>query len=311
MLRKIAHLTLLASLIAFAVPAHAHAAGRGGVTDPKIGNDISFPQCGKTLPSGQAFGIVGVNGGKATTTNTCLATQLKWAQSTQTSSSVQPKVQLYVNTANPYNDIDAYKVTTWPKNNDDPAGVSTLNNANPSQNNPYGACSGTTTGNGYDNSYACSWQYGWNRSVEAVRYFKDTAATVSGLSVNPADYKWWLDVETMNSWQAPSSSPEALAKNAATLEGFKQYYDSLGVPNVGLYSTVYQWGQIAGTNVTNPPAAYPALASNLKNLDSWLAGASSATDAKKRCTTANGLTGGKVTLYQYISRNLDYNYSCI
>ena len=31
------------------------------------GNDISFPQCGKTYPSGQAFGIVGVNGGKAST----------------------------------------------------------------------------------------------------------------------------------------------------------------------------------------------------------------------------------------------------
>src|SRR5438105_13852995 len=44
-----------------------------------VGNDISYPQCGKTLPTKQAFGIVGVNGGIATTTNGCLTTQLKWA----------------------------------------------------------------------------------------------------------------------------------------------------------------------------------------------------------------------------------------
>ena len=36
------------------------------------GNDISFPQCGKTYPSGQAFAIVGVNGGKASKTSNLL-----------------------------------------------------------------------------------------------------------------------------------------------------------------------------------------------------------------------------------------------
>ena len=33
------------------------------------GNDISYPQCGKALPSGQAFGIVAVNEGLPNNTN--------------------------------------------------------------------------------------------------------------------------------------------------------------------------------------------------------------------------------------------------
>ena len=37
------------------------------------GNDVSYPQCGKSFPSGQAFGIVGVNDGLANNANPCLA----------------------------------------------------------------------------------------------------------------------------------------------------------------------------------------------------------------------------------------------
>ena len=34
-----------------------------------IGHDVSTPQCGRTLPEIGAFGIVGVNGGRAFTRN--------------------------------------------------------------------------------------------------------------------------------------------------------------------------------------------------------------------------------------------------
>src|SRR5216683_2175263 len=68
-------------------------------TITKVGNDISYPQCGQILPNGQGFGIVGINGGLATTDNPCLSTELLWAnQSLGTPN--QAKVQLYVNTGN-------------------------------------------------------------------------------------------------------------------------------------------------------------------------------------------------------------------
>src|SRR5205823_326767 len=106
-------------------------------TPTKVGNDISYPQCGKTLPTGHGFGIVGVNGGIATTTNPCLSVELLWAgQAIGTVN--QAKVQLYVNTGNP----GGLNTASWPQNNIDPLG-----NTAP---NPNGICDGS-------DSLACSW----------------------------------------------------------------------------------------------------------------------------------------------------------
>src|ERR1700721_3395014 len=90
------------------------------------GNDVSYPQCGRVLPSGQAFGIVAVNEGLGNTTNPCLATQIVWAQASSGKTS-QPRVSLYVNTGNPGN----HGVTDWPATNNNPLG------ANPAR-APYG-----------------------------------------------------------------------------------------------------------------------------------------------------------------------------
>jgi hypothetical protein len=107
---------------------------------------------------------------------------------------------------------------------------------------------------------------------------------------------WWLDVETTNTWQANKLA------NAADLEGMTAYFQSIGA-KVGLYSTNYQWNQIVG-------AVKPD--SNLNNLKSWIAGASSETSAKSMCSTAKPLTANSpVILTQFVSRNLDYDYSCI
>ncbi len=59
------------------------------------GYDVSFPQCGKSLPRDGSFGIVGVTSGLPWSANPCLATQYKWADSKASAPS------LYVNTANP------------------------------------------------------------------------------------------------------------------------------------------------------------------------------------------------------------------
>jgi hypothetical protein len=284
-----------------------------------LGNDISWPQCGKPYPKGQAFGIVGVNGGKTTNTNPCLADQLRWAAGSTAAIASQPKVQVYVNTANPGEVLQQYAVTTWPTNNVDPRGRTTLGNENTLLNNPYGICA-TTEGayNGYTNDMACSWQYGWNRAVEAVdARFKPAARSaiasgVKGITENPADYIWWLDVETMNSWQGENDAEgtpgltEKRARNTATLEAMKSFFASENAVKVGLYSTGYQWGRIVGGNLSGAITGQ-----NLSGLDSWLAGAANLSDAQKRCTTSAPLTqGGKVTLVQYIAKNVDYNYAC-
>ena len=59
------------------------------------GFDVSYPQCGKTLPSTkQGFAIVGIAGGAPLTRNKCRAAQWSWAQQ-------QSGAAVYVNTSDP------------------------------------------------------------------------------------------------------------------------------------------------------------------------------------------------------------------
>ncbi len=245
-----------------------------------LGNDISYPQCGRRLPPNHAFGIVGVNGGKANIPNTCLGEQLKWAHRA-VGGTTQPKAQLYVNTANPGEVID--QVTTWPTSS--------------TADNPYHAsapCDGA-------NSLSCSWQYGRNRAIADIDEFFVSAANGANVDSNPSHYVWWLDVETMNTWQ--SGSDAALARNVASLEGMTAAFKSRDITSVGIYSTNYQWGVIVGNQVSTT--------SNLNYTKNWLAGGGNLTGAKNNCTKPSLTLGSTVTLTQFVSKNLDYNYSCV
>ena len=153
-----------AAVLAAAALALSWAAGpaRAAAADgPLLGADVSYPQCGGPLPTGQAFAIVGVNGGSAVTTNPCLATELEWGEQS-TGGTVHDDVQLYVNTGNPAGG------DLWPQTGS----------------NRYGDCDGS-------NSTACAYQYGWDRAWED--------ATMRGISY-PEQYMWWLDVEIANTW---------------------------------------------------------------------------------------------------------------
>jgi hypothetical protein len=153
--------TALVTALALAVSWSAGIAHAAPSVGPLEGVDVSYPQCGEPLPTGQAFALVGVNGGKPSTTNPCLADQLAWAAES-TGGTVHDDVQLYVNTANPAGG------DSWPR----------------SGSNYHGTCDGS-------NSRACAYQYGWDRAHEA--------ATSRGIS-HPEQYMWWLDVEVANSW---------------------------------------------------------------------------------------------------------------
>jgi hypothetical protein len=258
-------MTVMAALASLAiVNASAAAAYAAQASSTPTGNDVSYPQCGKKLPSGQAFGIVGVNDGLANTTNPCLAKEIAWAQASSGATS-QPPVSLYVNTANPGN-----LVADWPKNNTDPSGNTVTD--------PYGSCTG-------GDDQACAWQYGWNMA--------DLDAQFRGVS-NPGSYRWWLDVETINSWE-PSTQ-----HNRADLEGMVAYFKHLG-SDVGIYSTASQWGQIAGTVPSGTP---------LDSLKDWIPGARTLSQAKANCGSAPLTGGGQVTVTQWTTSPADSDYSC-
>ncbi|RJT81826.1 hypothetical protein D6T63_03430 [Arthrobacter cheniae] len=259
------------------------AAPASGTTD-LVGNDVSWPQCGKTLPSSTAFAIVGVNGGLANNTNPCLSAQLAWAEGATETSGVtaQPKVALYVNTANP-----GHAGSWWPSSNiiDDGKVIT----------NPYGACAPAEVGQPAPVNRACSYMYGY------VRAYQD--ATSRGVA-NPGPYFWWLDVETGNSWQTGTSSNPNLdgpSLNRANLEGMVAYFESITDSRVGIYSTGYQWGTIAGTVPSS---------SSLMGLPSWLAGSRTLRGAKSSCSLPGLTPGSRVSVTQYVSAGLDYNYSC-
>lgn len=306
---RLATATLLGVIALITVASSAEAAP----VDPsgRTGIDISFPQCDRGLPSDPSYVVVGVNGGTTATTNRCLVQQLAWAAAHVTGASPrQPGIQLYVNTANPGDVLEEYGVQTWPTDNVDPRGEDSSGATDVGHRNPYGSCVRTADRyRGYTNDLACSWQYGWNRAVEAVDERFGPAARAAGLSDSAADYTWWLDVETMNSWQRGSSG--AAARNTASIEGMARLYTSEGVQTLGLYSTGYQWRQIVGDTLSQPRTLRPSVGDNLVGLPSWLAGSSDADEAALRCTTATGLTGGPVVLNQYVVDDLDHSYSCV
>jgi hypothetical protein len=215
-----------------------------------LGYDVSYPQCNSRLPSGADFAIVGVTNGLPWSANPCLKTQFSWAES------LPNPAAFYTNTANP-GPISPY----WNR-----PGPRTC--ANPK--------SKTDTG--------CSYNYGWNAAEQAY----GVAVTATSAS-DARSHFWWLDVETMNSWNGSS------AANAATVRGYYDYLVSRGVPGVGVYSTFYQWNEITGG--LKLPAA-----------PSWVATVVSAKSAPKYCKT--GFTGGPVWLVQYPSKGFDANYVC-
>lgn len=271
----------LLSVTAFAARPITGGGSKPSPTPELVGYDISYPQCGKSLPTDHYFGIVGVNGGNAATANSCLADQLVWANKAKTGSN-QSKYQVYVNTANPGEVMN--QITTWPTTSSDTNGNVPVN--------PYGACNGA-------NDRACSWLYGWNRSIYTEGIFK-AAATSKGLNSNTADYVWWLDVETMNTWQ--SGSNEALIRNTAAIEGFGAYYESKSA-KIGLYSTAVQWTEITGNNISS--------ASKLNGLPNWRPSGASLANAKANCRVAPLTTGGSISLTQYVVKNIDHNHTCI
>ncbi len=289
----------------------SHGGGGGGSTTVTTGNDVSYPQCGSTLPSATAFGIVGVNGGLADTPNNCLgiadglsSSELYWALTTANGSTSQPTASLYVNTADPGNVYNGTPITDWPT----------------SGNTPYGTCTTTTvtlssgTTMVGENSPACAWQYGWNMATQDAGWLTAAATAIDKVvsqqvaPTSPGAYPWWLDVETANTWQSGSTGIEM---NVADLQGMVSALQSAGATTapdvVGAYSTSYQWGQIAGN--TDSPSLYNGVSNNLYGIPDWIPGARSSSGAQSNCSLPS-FTGGTVTVTQWFAHPVDGDVAC-
>lgn len=118
-----------------------------------------------------------------------------------------------------------------------------------------------------------AYNYGYAAAVDSINH-----AASQGVS----SAKWWLDVETENTWSSD------VMQNRQSIQGA---YDALvanGASLVGVYSTTAQWGTITGGWQNNWP--------------NW--GATTWTSAKqaKAYCTGREFTGGPTLLLQFIDR---------
>ena len=236
-----------------------------------VGYDVSFPQCGASLPTPAGFGVVGVNDGRPFTANPCLVTELQWAQTTLTASPA-----FYANTANP----GPSNNSAWPTSQQTPQ-----------------VCSG-------GDSVACAYDWGWNAAQNSFQdaVTAETQLGASSPSAAAAAAPWWLDVETGNSWEtlvtpgAPTSGE--FANDLAVIQGEVASFTSSGVAKVGIYSTSYQWATLVGPTGST-------FAAN----DAWVPGYATLAAAQAGCA-APSFTGGRVAMIQYPSNGLDGDYLC-
>ena len=307
--RVAAQAVIVAALVAgAATPAvaakptgHGGGGGGGGTSTP-TGNDVSYPQCGSSLPASPAFGIVGVTGGLANDLNPCFGpsstypsykeSELYWAVASTTGGTSQPKASLYVNTADPGNVYNGVVITDWP---------TSFSSADPS------ACTTTTvtlTGVTHtvgENSDGCAWQYGYNKATKDSAWLGTAASAINNQSPpvkvpgTANSYPWWLDVETANTWQSDT------AMNVADLQGMITGLKAAGARKVGAYSTSSQWDTITGGTSSSSGALY--------QIPNWIPGARTLSGAQANCAQPS-FTGGTVAVTQWFGHPDDGDYAC-
>lgn len=131
--------------------------------------------------------------------------------------------------------------------------------------------------------YCAAYNYGYNAAQNALNY-----AASQGVHATT----WWLDVETMNTWNSD------VLQNQKSLQGSYDALSAAGATTIGAYSTTSQWQSVTGNWQNNWP--------------SW--GATTWTTAKQaaKYCTGHQFTGGPSLLMQYKSKQskVDQDYAC-
>jgi hypothetical protein len=124
-----------------------------------------------------------------------------------------------------------------------------------------------------------SYNYGFNAAQWAIAYARSAGYN------SPT---WWLDIETSNFWTSNT------AVNDQVIAGALQAVHLAG-DAAAIYSTDYQWGQIAGSYVPDTPAWYAT---------------GVATFVPQAWCGAKSFTGGPVALVQGRAGSYDGDYTC-
>jgi hypothetical protein len=128
-------------------------------------------------------------------------------------------------------------------------------------------------------AYCESFNYGFNTAQSSIAFVR---------SAGYSPRTWWLDVETGNYWSSDTlTNDQVIAGALAAIH--------LAGNAAAIYSTDYQWGQIAGNYVPNVPAWYATGVATFSP-QSWCSGTSFA--------------GGPVYLVQGKTGSYDGAYSC-
>lgn len=268
--RMVVGLVVLCLTFPAAATAARHASRPGGGGSSPTGYDISYPQCGASFPSSVLFGIVGVNDGIVYSANPCLGTgdgasALAWAEHYDGAGGAI----LYASTADPGPSLSSH----WP------TGQTSPEYCDPSQ----------------PDSTACSYDYGWNASAnsyqDAVNAYIQIGELSAGATHTSMPNRWWLDVETANSWESNFSN------NVADLQGAIAYLKSQSISSIGIYTNSSSWQTITGGS--RAFASYPY----------WQPGSKRQSTAQSYCGTT-GITGGPVTYSQYAYQGFDADVRC-
>jgi hypothetical protein len=251
-------------------------AAPASATPGDLGHDVGYSQCNAALPTTGTFGLVGVTKGLPFGANPCLSTEEAWAAGL-----AQPPA-LYVNTANPNGPKTATGGSVhWPT-----AGT--------------GACQRPTD----PTDTGCAYEYGRAAAADAF----SVAQTAAGL--DPTSVTWWLDVEGSrtpggagNSWVGSG------VVNAADLQGFVDGLRASGAPEVGIYSTGYQWNDITQGYAVATASSYRSAWSftaqyPLEDGPVWFAGVGSSPNC------GSSFTGGERLLAQYLDGSFDGDARC-
>lgn len=260
-----------AGLAAIALLSLVIVAGTPAATDPNVGYDISYPQCTTNGTTFPTGGAFGIVG-----VNGGLPYSANPCLGTGDGPSelswAGMNAGLYANTADPGPALSSH----WPNGQTSPKQCNTA--GNPGSSTP-----------------ECHYDYGWNAAAnsyqDVVNAYIALGWAATGATRTPVANQWWLDVETANSWTSTASL------NVQALQGEVDYLASVSAAGVGFYSSSSDWQTITGG--TTAFASHPT----------WLAGASSLTDAQSRCG-GGGFTGGGIALVQYPASGFDGDYRC-